>query len=218
MGVVGGRTYQTYLYDPAEDSLTRFPLDYIQFGWDSVGPSVKVVGVKYGPRPDPGPRTNGTFPEWRSERLVWDAGVTEPVAFDETWPSGGTGAISQDSSVLMLRVDESTEYSGRAEDHGIQVIKRVGSEWRPAASGIGLQWSNQIVPRSPHGRHTEVAADLSREVVADLNVPGDGRSLVERPVVPPRMPAPFPEELATVGSQMREQLVPFHTAIFASVY
>ena len=69
---------------------------------------------------------------------------------------------------------------------------------------------------SPEWMHPEVATDLPGQIVAYLDMPRNGRSLVEDRVVPPRVPAAFPQEMTTVRAEMCNQLVPFHTAIVSS--
>jgi hypothetical protein len=64
--------------------------------------------------------------------------------------------------------------------------------------------------------NAKVFADLPREDIRNFRVPGNSRTSSQRWVLPPRMIASFPDELATVPRQVCEQVPPFHTASVTS--
>jgi len=77
--------------------------------------------------------------------------------------------------------------------------------------------------RAPHGSSdklepfrfgdAKVTTDLPCEMIVDLGVSRHRAALVQRRVMPPRMPSPFAQQSATMSSQMRQQVAALHTAI-----
>lgn len=120
---VGGDPYETYLCDPMADTLVRVPgLDYV---W-SCTPGGLVLGASAA-----GP----------GQAMVWNAedGFTESIVLDPEWPFAGQGSINADGTALVLMVARSAE----AAEHGWQVFRRLGTEWRPASPVAEVDWMYQ---------------------------------------------------------------------------
>lgn len=120
---VSGRPYETYVYDPATDSMKA--IADLQYAW-----AVGADGLVLGQNLDTG------------STVVWKDGAFEPLVLDAAWPRAGSGAISADGNALALWVSKTG--GGRLTDeHGWQVFRRVGSEWRPAGPVAQVDWMNQ---------------------------------------------------------------------------
>jgi len=77
-----------------------------------------------------------------------------------------------------------------------------GSKPYPSASHQGGHrlrfFAGHQSPTSSYERDSEILADLSGEEIVDLVVARDGRSLVLRGIVPPRVAAALPQQLAAM--------------------
>jgi hypothetical protein len=113
-------TQETYLYDPAKDSLTKVS------GLDELGSSAvsRDGGVLGRVRVQ---SSSGEDQSDESQPVVWQAGTSQGFVFDPSWP-GGPGAISPDGSVVMLGVGGMPGTSP-----AWQAFRRVDNEWRPSS-------------------------------------------------------------------------------------
>jgi len=121
---VSGDPYETYFYDPIADRLVLVP--EIEYVWSST-PEGLVLGARAA---EPG------------QAAIWNGrdGSSEMVTLDSEWPHVGRGSLNADGTAFVLWVAKSDESEA---EHGWQVFRRTGSEWRPAGPVAEVDWMHQ---------------------------------------------------------------------------
>ena len=121
---VSGDPYETYFYDPIADRLVLVP--EIEYVWRST-PEGLVLGARAA---EPG------------QAAIWNGrdGSSEMVTLDSEWPHVGRGSLNADGTAFVLWVAKSDESEA---EHGWQVFRRTGSEWRPAGPVAEVDWMHQ---------------------------------------------------------------------------